>query len=129
MSMQTEGRVGTVAWYFQRLSGLALILLIGAHFAVNHFDVGSPAGHGWAEAVERLRRPSYAAMELCLLLLAIWHGFTGLWVVVRDLVPGRGSRAALLAGIWLMGIAVSVVGVGNLLPLLDLASMPGPVGG
>ena len=113
MSNKLAGGVGHLGWYFQRLSGLALVLLIGLHFWVNHFDPNE--GPYYEAAVRRLSNPRYIALEMAFLGLAGWHGFNGLWLVARDLVAGPTARMIAFGVIWAIGGGMIILGIVNLL--------------
>lgn len=123
MAVRATGNAGHWSWYFQRVTGIALVLTLTAHFAVNHFmrlpDAGGAewAGSLYRAAVLRLSNPLYKGFELTFLMLATYHACNGLWAIARDVVTRPLARTTLFMLIVLAGFALAVVGWTAILPI------------
>jgi len=85
-------------WYLQRVTGGMLLLLLVAHFWVEHF-MSAPLRRGeltYALVLERLSNPYWRAIDIAFLIVALYHGLSGLRGIILDY--GRvGPRAARVA--------------------------------
>jgi succinate dehydrogenase / fumarate reductase membrane anchor subunit len=91
-------------WFAQRISGLALVLLLGMHIYLTHFAAaGDAITYGGVQ--ERLSMPSVFIVDILLLYLGLFHGLYGLRVVVTDLVPSWNNKVftlvLMIGGLWL----------------------------
>ncbi|MBM3739682.1 MAG: hypothetical protein FJW39_28280 [Acidobacteria bacterium] len=95
-------------WYLQRITGAALLILLIAHFWVEHF-ASEPLLHGKLtyEAIRaRITTPLWQGIDIAFLLVALYHGLNGLRNIVLDFsfIPREMARAvtAALIGIGLV---------------------------
>lgn len=99
-----------IHWYLQRISGAALVLLLIAHFWVEHFASETLLRGGLSyEAIRgRIQQPVWQAIDLTFLAVALYHGLSGLRNILLD-YSGIGrvaSRAItvfliLVGGVWM----------------------------
>jgi succinate dehydrogenase hydrophobic anchor subunit len=85
---------GAGRWLIQRVSGIALLAMLLAHFWMTH----SAGGEITYEAVmQRLSQPYWKIYNLTFLVLCIYHGLNGGW---RRRRPGfsRGGKMRNFAG-------------------------------
>ncbi|HEV2387973.1 MAG TPA: hypothetical protein VGS20_12045 [Candidatus Acidoferrales bacterium] len=82
-------------WYFQRITGALLLVLLAAHFWVEHF-MTAPLRRGdltFAVIASRISNPAWQAIDIAFLIVALFHGLSGLRNIILDY--GRlGKRAA-----------------------------------
>jgi succinate dehydrogenase cytochrome b556 subunit len=92
-----------LAWYLQRITGALLVVLLVAHFWVEHF-MTAPLRRGeltYARVMERLANPYWQAIDIAFLIVALHHGLSGARSILLDF--GRlGPRAARAATILLV---------------------------
>jgi succinate dehydrogenase / fumarate reductase, membrane anchor subunit len=96
-------------WYFMRLSGLALVLLVVGHMLIMHVLVeltGSEVNFAFVQS--RWGTPFWRIYDLLLLILAFVHGANGARVVVTDYITHRTARS-LVIGILLAASAIWLV--------------------
>jgi succinate dehydrogenase / fumarate reductase membrane anchor subunit len=96
-------------WYFMRLSGLALVLLVLGHMLIMHVLVeltGSEIDFAFVQS--RWGTPFWRIYDLLLLVLAFVHGANGARVVVTDYITHRTARS-LVIGVLLVASAVWLV--------------------
>lgn len=78
------------AWFFMRLSGVALLFLALGHLTVMHL-VNSIDTVDYAFVAARYATPFWRTYDGLLLILALLHGFNGLRVIAQDYLTG-GKR-------------------------------------
>ena len=90
-----------VEWCLQRVTGSLLVLLLVAHFWVEHF-MSAPLRRGelsYAAIAERISNPWWQAIDIAFLIVALCHGLSGLRGIILDYgrVGRRGARLATAA--------------------------------
>lgn len=97
-----------IDWYVQRVTGAMLLILLAAHFWVEHF-MSAPVRRGdltYAVIVSRLSNPVWRAIDISFLLIALYHGLNGLRGIILDYGPLSRRAAALTNGaLIIVGIA------------------------
>ena len=87
-----------IEWYLQRITGAMLIVLLAAHFWVEHF-MTEPARRGeltYELIAARLSNPLWQAIDISFLFVALYHGLNGLRNIILDYgVVGRGAARAV----------------------------------
>ncbi len=104
-----HGSGGAFAWFFQRVSGIVLLAALLAHFWYLHYAI-SGEGVSFADVLERLQHPIWKMIDLTFLALAIIHGFNGFIMVIHDYVHKANLRLALVSLVWVLGIALGLLG-------------------
>jgi len=72
-------------WYLQRITGALLVILLAAHFWVEHFLT-------YRTVLARVSNPLWQAIDISFLLVALYHGLSGLRNIVLD-YSRVGARA------------------------------------
>ena len=108
----------TWLWLLQRVSGLLILGLVFAHMVVNHFvDTATVINVGFVEA--NLRKATLLSVDSALLLLALFHGLTGLRNVLYDFFTGARSRRLIARGCAATGAVFFVFGLVVLIVVLS----------
>lgn len=84
-----------IAWYLQRITGALLVVLLIAHFWVEHFMTAS-LRHGdltYQAILGRISNPVWRFIDIAFLIVALCHGLNGLRGIVLD-YSRVGPRAA-----------------------------------
>jgi succinate dehydrogenase / fumarate reductase membrane anchor subunit len=102
------GDSGTKRWFYQRITGIFLVVLLLIHFTIMHF-IGTGETNYQAVA-PRLASPYWKTFDLAFLIFALYHGLAGLWVVVDDYVHKDGWRIFIYSLIVLGGALLLVLG-------------------
>ena len=112
MSLKSPSGNGATLWFFQRISGLVLVLMLAKHFFVQHFS-GTPTSGAidFATVTARFQDPLYAAFSLMFLVMAVAHGLNGVWMVTEDYLHKPWQRLTvwsllMLAGLGMIALAV-----------------------
>jgi succinate dehydrogenase / fumarate reductase membrane anchor subunit len=73
-------------WYLQRITGALLVLLLAAHFWVEHFMTADlQRGNLTYEAIHaRVSNPLWQVIDISFLLVALYHGLNGLRNIALD---------------------------------------------
>jgi succinate dehydrogenase cytochrome b556 subunit len=103
-----------INWYFQRITGAALLVLLIMHFWVEHFaaEVRTPAGLTF-EVIQRrfFHNPWFVAVDITFLFIALYHGLNGIRNICLDYTWGTRFRTPITIAIVLVGIVVAYWGV------------------
>ncbi len=75
-------RSGAPAWWLQRVTGLALVVLLVGHYIMMHYNQVS--GHDYGETASRLASPWFKGLYLGFITIGMYHGLQGCWNIVRD---------------------------------------------
>jgi succinate dehydrogenase / fumarate reductase membrane anchor subunit len=118
MSLRHPSGSGALLWFSQRLTGLLLVLLLGFHFAIQHFW-GTPTSGvlDYATVSARFADPLYVAFGLVFALLALLHALNGVWMVTEDYFHARWQRLAVWSTLATVGVALFALAVATLVPL------------
>ena len=101
-------------WYLQRITGALLVVLLAAHFWVEHF-MTADLQHGKLtyEAIHaRVANPLWQTIDISFLLVALYHGLNGLRNIVLDYSRFRpGAVQAITASLVALGIVWAYWGI------------------
>jgi succinate dehydrogenase hydrophobic membrane anchor protein len=103
-----SGRSGAFEWLFQRVSGVALAVILGLHFILLHYTGG---GNITYESVApRLASPLYKGLQLTFLVLGLVHAMNGVKLVIDDYVHREGWRIVLTSLNWVVSLSFFLFG-------------------
>jgi len=103
------GSGGAFAWFFQRVSGLFLVIFLLGHFWLLHYAIsGEFADFETVRA--RLALPLFKVLDLVFLYLAVYHGLNGVLMVIHDYVHKGFLRIVLVALLWTLGLTLLTCG-------------------
>ena len=98
-----------VHWYLQRITGALLVFLLIAHFWVEHFASEQlMRGDLSYEAIRaRISQPLWQGIDIAFLIVALYHGLSGLRNIVLDysFISQRAARVitallVVIGGAW-----------------------------
>ena len=75
-----------IGWYMQRITGAALLLLLVAHFWVEHF-MSAELRRGeltYEVILSRISNPIWQTIDIAFLVIALYHGLNGVRNIVLD---------------------------------------------
>jgi succinate dehydrogenase / fumarate reductase membrane anchor subunit len=110
-----RGRSGMFEWYLQRITGVALVVLLSLHFFVLHYATEGPVTY--AKVMARLTSPAWKAIDLSFLVFAAYHAMNGFRTIIDDFVRGPALRSALVGALWLCSVGFVVLGAVTILTL------------
>jgi succinate dehydrogenase cytochrome b556 subunit len=75
-----------IHWYLQRITGALLVILLAAHFWVEHFMTAQlqRGDLTYATVHVRVANPVWQAIDISFLIVALYHGLNGLRNIVLD---------------------------------------------
>ncbi len=87
-----------IGWYLQRITGALLIVLLGAHFWVEHFMSAElrRCDLSYEAILGRIANPVWQFIDIAFLIVALYHGLNGLRGIILD-YSRIGRRAAQIA--------------------------------
>lgn len=121
------GNFELFAWFFMRISGLVLVLLVLGHVALMHIvnsvdeiDYGFVAAR-WTAGV------GWRLYDFFLLFFALLHGANGVRGMIDDYLHAPGWRTVAVSGLYLVTFVVFMAGT---VVLFTFQPPPaGPAGG
>lgn len=103
-----SGGFELAAWYYMRLSGIALFVLALTHFSVMHF-LFDPAQEKSGFISARWDDIAIRSFDWLFLIVVLSHAFLGIRTVTMDYLQG-GRRTLALMALSIVGIVVFVLG-------------------
>ena len=98
-----------LAWYFLRVSGVALVVLALGHLFITHY-LNVPSETTFDFVANRWANPLWRTFDWLLLMAALWHGLIGLRYSVTDYVRSAGWRVVGYSAIWVVGLVFTGLG-------------------
>lgn len=99
-------RGGTTAWLLQVVSGVLLLLLLGAHLVAQHFIVKGGL-RDYAQVLSYLGNPVVLAVECAFVVVLIWHAMLGLRAVLLDFGFGPRGQAVITRTVVALGLVTA----------------------
>ncbi len=102
----------TLGWFWQAVTGIVLLLLLGAHFVAHHF-IAEGGLRDFNQVIEYLSNPIIIVLELAFLISVTFHALLGVRSSLFDLgLSARWERNVswsltalgiftVLYGVWL----------------------------
>jgi succinate dehydrogenase / fumarate reductase membrane anchor subunit len=124
-SRPASGGFETFSWYFFRISGILLFVLVIVHLIIMHAsnDVSCTT---YQFVSLRYSNPLWRLFDWLLLTLALTHGINGLRVVIDDYVQNQQARLWLLSGIGVLLLIFFMLGTITLITFQPVAGSLGP---
>ena len=118
MQYRGSSNSGEIAWFLQRLSGLVLVIVLGMHFVLLHYLDIDPLTHHvtFSTVAARISTPFWKTVDLGFLVLAVYHGLNGIWMVVCDYIHRPLARVVLYSMLCMLGLAMIILGTITILP-------------
>lgn len=104
-------RAELAAWYLMRLTGLGLFVLALSHFLITHvlFDPANQTAE-WIQT-HRWESNLWRYVDGTLLVLVVFHSFTGVRTVIQDYVSNGRARAVILVVLVVAGLLLAFLGI------------------
>lgn len=99
----------TVAWLWQVVTGIGLVVLLGLHMIANHF-IAKGGLRDYAAVVAYLRNPIVLVLEILFLICVTTHALLGIRAILLDF--GLSERVEQLVTRVLKWAGVLTVGYG-----------------
>ena len=116
-----SGGFELAAWYFMRLSGVALFALALIHFSLQHFVFDPSQQTSTWIFNQRWNSLFWRGFDWLLLMMVLFHSFLGIRTVTMDYLKG-GRRTLALMLLYLVGVVLFAMGT------IVVFSVPLPMG-
>ncbi len=104
---------GDMIWFFQRITGLFLVILLLLHFLLIHLTNVDHETHmvTFDLVAKRLASPFWKTLDLVFLSMAVFHGLNGAWMVIADYIHQAWARITLFTITCTLGVILLALGV------------------
>ncbi|MBN1163058.1 MAG: succinate dehydrogenase, hydrophobic membrane anchor protein [Candidatus Krumholzibacteriota bacterium] len=99
---------GALPWLFQRISGVALAVILLIHVINLHVLIRTEISY--AAIAERVATPLWKTINISFLVLALFHGLFGLWIVLGDYIHKGWARLLIYSVISLIALGFTIFG-------------------
>jgi succinate dehydrogenase / fumarate reductase membrane anchor subunit len=107
-----SGKSGEWNWLLQRVSGVALLILLLGHFFIEHF---AGIQVDYQSVAARLASTGWKLFDLTFVVFALYHGINGIFMVIEDYVHS-GWRVFWKGFFWIVGVLYLVLAAITVLP-------------
>jgi succinate dehydrogenase / fumarate reductase membrane anchor subunit len=97
-------------WLVQAVSGVALVLLLGLHWIVQHY-LASEGLRSFVDVETYLKQPLALVLEISFLIIVSGHALLGVRAILLDLGLKPKLQRSLDISLWFVGIITVLYGV------------------
>ncbi len=97
------------SWFFMRVSGALIVVLVLIHLAFVHFVHGVDEIN-YKFVANRWFSPTWRTLDFLLLMLALTHGANGIRILVEDYIRPKGWRTLSLTALYVVTAFLLVLG-------------------
>ncbi|MCK4236356.1 MAG: succinate dehydrogenase, hydrophobic membrane anchor protein [Candidatus Krumholzibacteria bacterium] len=105
---------GALPWFFQRVTGVYLAVVLFLHVIMLHFALKEELS--FAAIKYRVATPMWKTINISFLVVALFHGLYGLWIVLDDYINKDWARVLLFGVIAVVALIFFILGVLTILP-------------
>lgn len=119
----TSKVAGTWAWALQRLSAVALIVLLAIHIYLSHFSGVGEEESGetlitFEEVSVRLDQLLFIVVDYLMLIMVLFHGLNGTRTVMFDFDMFAKRQKVVDLSLFVLGVATTIWGFVILFPFI-----------
>ena len=114
---------GSKSWILQRITGLALVVLMIGHYILMHFQPESL--HTYAAVLARMQFSWYRIIDLTFITLGMYHGLNGIWNIFRDYKLKQWAKISILSALIILGLAFTAWGYSVIFSIPYINSISG----
>jgi len=100
---------GALPWLFQRISGVYLAVVLFVHVIMLHVQIEGEVR--WDAVAERASTPMWRMINVSFLIVALFHGLYGLWVVLDDYIDAGWARVLVFSVISVIALVFTIYGI------------------
>ena len=100
---------GAIHWLMQRVTGLTLVVLLALHTIIAHYTL-PPEGLTYDWVAQRLSDPLWKLTYLFFLILCVYHGLNGIWMIIQDYVHKDGLRIFIFGALAMLALIMLSIG-------------------
>ncbi|MBU8922528.1 MAG: succinate dehydrogenase, hydrophobic membrane anchor protein [Bacteroidales bacterium] len=105
---ETTRSGGALPWLFQRISGVYLAVVLFVHVVNLHILIDGEIGY--AAIAERVATPLWKTINISFLIVALFHGLYGLWIVLEDYIHIGWLRVLIYSVIATIALVFAIFG-------------------
>jgi succinate dehydrogenase / fumarate reductase membrane anchor subunit len=105
---------GALLWYFQRVSGVFLAVVLFMHVYILHVALKDELT--FHAIADRVATPFWKMIDMSFLVVALFHGLYGAWIVFDDYIHKGWMRVALFSALSIVALLAMTLGVLTILP-------------
>ena len=106
----SSGGIELWTWFFMRISGIVLVVLVLGHFTIVHLLGEGVDRVDFAFVSGRWSSPFWQTWDWMMLFLGLLHGANGMKVVIEDYVRRDGARVALKSTLYVVTFVLLLLG-------------------
>ncbi|MBN8569730.1 MAG: succinate dehydrogenase, hydrophobic membrane anchor protein [Ignavibacteria bacterium] len=106
---QSSKSTGSKSWVIQRVTGIALVILMIGHYILMHYNPDS--GHTYQAVLNRMSYSWYRIIDISFLILGMYHGLNGVWGIFRDYKLKTWQNYTIISLLLIFGLAFVAWGV------------------
>lgn len=106
---QSTKSTGSKSWVIQRVTGIALVILMIGHYILMHYNPDS--GHTYQAVLNRMSYSWYRIIDVSFLVLGMYHGLNGIWGIFRDYKLKTWQNYTVVSLLLIFGIAFLAWGI------------------
>ncbi|MBN2070539.1 MAG: succinate dehydrogenase, hydrophobic membrane anchor protein [Candidatus Krumholzibacteriota bacterium] len=99
---------GALLWFFQRITGVYLAAILLIHVINLHVLIGGEVT--FAAIAERVATPMWKTLNISFLIIALFHGLYGMWVVFEDYIHKGWMRVLVYSVIAAIAVVFTIFG-------------------
>jgi succinate dehydrogenase / fumarate reductase membrane anchor subunit len=99
---------GALLWFFQRVSGIYLAVVLFLHVIMTHVLITGELDY--SDVASRVATPFWKTLDISFLVVALFHGLYGAWVVLDDYIHVQWLRALIYSVIVILGVLLVTLG-------------------
>lgn len=117
-NFKETSKTGAVLWLLQRISAVALFVILIIHFVTYHFI--RQGVYPWKDVIAKMQSPWFNLFQFLFLVCALFHGLNGVWMVTEDYIHSRFWRIVIFSLILLVGISLLFIGTMTIIKISSL---------
>jgi succinate dehydrogenase / fumarate reductase membrane anchor subunit len=105
---------GALLWFFQRLSGVFLAVVLFLHVYILHVALQEELT--FHAIADRVATPFWKMIDISFLVVALFHGLYGAWIVFDDYIHKGWMRITLFSILSIVALLAVTLGILTILP-------------
>ncbi len=105
---------GALLWLFQRISGIYLAVVLFIHVIWLHVFIEGELN--FSAVADRVATPLWKTIDISFLIIALFHGLYGLWIVLDDYIHQPWLRITIFGVLSVTAVVFVTLGILTILP-------------
>lgn len=105
----SAGTLEVYAWFFMRVTGVVLLLVLVFHILWMHLVIGVD-NINFNVVAARWQNPLWRVFDMLLLIFALSHGTNGTRWVLKDYIRSPGWEIAIKWFVYLLAVVIGAMG-------------------